>query len=948
MKFKNKLTPILFGLVIATSTVLASFAPPFEGQAAAADPYGCSYNYSDAEKSEIVRSGCDNGIADASYKVNTTTPYASDSAYVLTESTSNYTSCASTITPGASASSNKLTGQVRTSAGCAKIPTNTTISIKAVPSQEEVDATTKKQAYLAYLSDQLQPIVDSRCTGLQNPTSADACIVTYSTAMRTCFDKVFPKIDGKSADADKTFLDSFSECYVNAIPNVKPKVTKSDVKDALGDNTYTGMIAAGEAALNPETSDGSLSCENSAGPFGWFLCVIISGLQSLVGGLYDNVIKPLLLTDALSTDTPTYEAWKNFRIYGDVFLIIALLIIVFGESIGGGLIDAYTAKKVLPRLLIAAILINLSFYIVGVLVDIMNVIGNGLMALITTPFGLTGDFSLNIGLGGATTMTGLLGAALVYAKVSLAGQFLPWLFFCVLLPLALIMLAIVATVLLRAALITFLVIISPVAFALYCLPNTEKYFRQWWDMLFKTLLVYPIIAALFAMGKVSGHLLSDAGGTFVTDGIGDILAVVALVIPLMLIPFSFKLAGGILGRAMDVTDGMRSRGHKFSEGTRQRISTQGNKNRIQARQKAYSSLQDQASKGGAIRRNTIGRGAKGLNKVVGGYNMEAAASAARADTSKILNDQIATGKDDEIRGLTVNKRTSAKRDADITDASGKVVGTKRQFQTLGGAWVDEADVDAGHSRWGNDTFAQQTALSYEMRKAQDEGQLQSLASNYRNVAQGPGGWGLNDQQAGGVWVGAGFERQNEHLEFKHSDWKTGQLSRVSGTQGTDAAGNVVQASGMRGAGLVEEAYQKKGSYTMAQMGANTIQQLKQAHSSADLVINGRDESGNSVNYSAAQIAQARQQQDKIKAISETFVHDMSSGGAGGVVGMAGANSAVPVTAGPGGTPGASGRMVSSPGAGAVNERAFELAVMTGTINAQPTNPNPAGSRQKTQ
>jgi len=78
--------------------------------------------------------------------------------------------------------------------------------------------------------------------------------------------------------------------------------------------------------------------------------------------------------------------WSSFRLYGDIVLVIALLVIVFGEAIGGGVIDAYTAKKVLPRILIAAILINLSIYIVAALEDIVNIVGSGLDSLIRLPF----------------------------------------------------------------------------------------------------------------------------------------------------------------------------------------------------------------------------------------------------------------------------------------------------------------------------------------------------------------------------------------------------------------------------------------------------------------------------------------------------------------------------------------------------------------------------------
>jgi hypothetical protein len=392
---------------------------------------------------------------------------------------------------------------------------------------------------------------------------------------------------------------------------------------------------------NGETAD--LSCEAKGGSFGWILCGIVSGLQDLVGNLYDNVIQPLLYTEPLTTgDNPIYDAWKNFRIYGDIFLVIGILIIVFGESIGGGLIDAYTAKKVLPRLLIAAVLINLSFYVVAVLVDIMNVVGKGAMDLITAPFALTGDFTLDIGVGGGAGLVGILGAAFIYTIAGISGSFFAWLFFVVLIPMALIMLAILATVLVRHALLIFLVIISPVAFALYCLPNTEKYFRQWWDMLFKTLLVFPIIAALFAMGKVSAYLISNLNGNILTEGVGDVIAVIALFVPLLLIPFAFKIAGGVIGRAFDAVDGIRARGHKMGES--RRAAASGRVARVREGRKAIAA-------NAVINRNPVGRLAQRapvVGKHIGSYASRAEQTLSTAAADMLRNNpNAATVANDE-------------------------------------------------------------------------------------------------------------------------------------------------------------------------------------------------------------------------------------------------------------------------------------------------------------
>ena len=51
------------------------------------------------------------------------------------------------------------------------------------------------------------------------------------------------------------------------------------------------------------------------------------------------------------------------RSIANIIIIFALLAVVFSQSIGGGMIDAYTAKKIMPRLLAAAIFVNISIYL---------------------------------------------------------------------------------------------------------------------------------------------------------------------------------------------------------------------------------------------------------------------------------------------------------------------------------------------------------------------------------------------------------------------------------------------------------------------------------------------------------------------------------------------------------------------------------------------------------
>lgn len=351
---------------------------------------------------------------------------------------------------------------------------------------------------------------------------------------------------------------TYQICVVttNACATVKKVVDAHTIPDPIVISTSANVISS--------DTNSSSSCQDSNIALGWIMCELISGLTGAVDGIYKNVISPMLQEDT-SSSNPALDtakvAWSGFRVYADIFLVIALLVVVFGQSIGGGLIDAYSAKKILPRLLLAVILINLSFYLVKLMLDITNVVGGGIVDLITKPFGSgASSFALNIKINsaGQVVTLGAISAGVIAAFTG-GMAFLGWVWPFVLLPALLSLIATFIIILIRRGLIILLIIFSPVAFALYVLPNTAKYFKQWWDLLFKTLLVYPIIMVLLALSQIMAVVISSGGGSGISPAVAGILSVVALVIPLFLIPFAFKLSGGIIGQASQLVNGLSNK-----------------------------------------------------------------------------------------------------------------------------------------------------------------------------------------------------------------------------------------------------------------------------------------------------------------------------------------------------------------------------------------------------
>jgi hypothetical protein len=600
------------------------------------------------------------------------------------------------------------------------------------------------------------------------------------------------------------------------------------------------------------------------------------------------------------------------------------------------MLDAYTVRKAIPRVVLAVIAINLSIYLCIAALDITMIIGRGMHQLLVSPF--LQDFDVNgvkieanaensiLGILGVVGILGSLIVAVIAsvgavgaAVLGVLGLLLP-----LIITIALIILAVLFTLVIRQGLLIFLIIVSPVAFACYILPGTEKYFKQWLDLFTRTLMVYPIIAGIFAMSNVLGAiLLTSASGSgsasmipnfqvaaaTQSDAVGTvqiIAAILVLYLPLVLIPFAFKLAGGAISAISNAATGRAANlagraGQKIQKSKEDPNSFFGYRKqkvantRLQRRADFADRLKQRASSSGRgrLRTGLYGKAAG----IVGGVNVEARASATRAVVGKQINDQIATGRDEDIRGLTVNK---AAADAAFNAGDHSLRRTHNgntQYKSLGGQWIDEAYVDAGHARWGNDTFAQQAALSYEMRKAATQEEVEGISNRYMDLATGRGGWGMNQGEAVGSFKGAGFENQNTQLEYKHTSF--------------DAA---TGAARVDYAGLAKEAYEKKGSYSLAQGGANTIERLREGHAWA--VANGDVET-----------------QRRIEGVAESFMTRYGGGG-----GQIGEQDGVPIPQPQGGgqiLPGGAAQQsqgvyqTNAPGAASVAESVRQLAVDVG-------------------
>lgn len=487
------------------------------------------------------------------------------------------------------------------------------------------------------------------------------------------------------------------------------------------------------------------SCEASAFPLSWVMCPIINNLAQLTDSVYTELIQPMLKTDTINTNpidsngnpNPVFEVWSQFRIYANILLVIALLVIVFGQAIGGGVVDAYTAKKVLPRVLMAAILINLSIYIVAVAIDVTNIIGGGIRAIIEYPFRDVGAYKVTVdGVAGTALGFGSVFATIGTLWIGLAAPQLLLLF--VLLPAFLAMIGVFITLILRKALIYFLIFVSPIAFAAFVLPNTEKAFKMWWNYLYKALLVYVVIEAIFAMSGVFAAILNmDTDTNGIVGGLMTVAALVILFMPIFLIPFAFKLTGGALGSLYGTIAGLNKRAAEGIKGNPNDPNALRNKFKRNAMENLTRSQNRviQAGTGDASRWKRLKM--RGMKAVGGNVNARMARLIKEAGEREEM--ESATGRDEQ-RFNSVYSTVAAGKAAPEgvkgldgkTDVSGSVSDKLRYFDSQGKEInATEAKTDAARHGRGSEA---RSNLAYTLRKAKTDAHVAAYRRAFAETA----------------------------------------------------------------------------------------------------------------------------------------------------------------------------------------------------------------------
>jgi hypothetical protein len=466
--------------------------------------------------------------------------------------------------------------------------------------------------------------------------------------------------------------------------------TRSCADLIKGIQQYAGALKAW-ALLNVGTTDAAPTFNPASDPksscsvdgIGWIICPVVNFLAGVADSAFGFLANNFLKTNTALLDTSdangTYTAWKYMRTIANVAFVIAFLIIIFSQLTGVG-VSNYGVKKLLPRIVVAAILVNVSFFISQIAVDISNILGfsikdlfNSIVTSIDKTTTQLDTTSVNSALASnpvGNTATGEGFAGLTLTVLAVAAGVGGYALLSTLIPV--ILAAVIALVMIlfilvaRQAIVVLLIVVSPLAFVAFLLPNTQGLFKQWRKMLTSMLLLFPIIALVFGASTLASHILSGTFNNSVTGDdanvFGQIIASAILVLPLFAVPVLLKKSL----EGIPVLGQMATKFAGRANGNLNKRLGESYKGSLVGRGLAYRKAGAEAYRSGRFAKRVNDGGLAG--KLAGGI---AILPAARAGQKSLVKSAVQTSEKAEIEEITAAETLLRTQNPDPTELIAK-------------------------------------------------------------------------------------------------------------------------------------------------------------------------------------------------------------------------------------------------------------------------------------
>ena len=338
-----------------------------------------------------------------------------------------------------------------------------------------------------------------------NTTGGSATSATADTPdnVAKCIVKNKPW-QGNTHGMQSSTADKIAEAITNGRSDRDAATTEAANKalcDAKTDGSTWDSTNKTCVAPDSTTESQTASCKSAADAtfgFGWLLCpgysLVTGAVDLLVGWISTGLMQWTLLSGSSAGDIK--NAWSSMLTIANIAFAIVFLIVIYSTATSTGLTN-YSVKKILPRLVLVAIGVNVSFYIAAALADLSNIAAIGIKGSIFSMLNL-GDNDVLTAIGNVESSRWQTIGLIVLMVVAWSS---------VLLGLVIILAALVF----RSVVLTVLVIISPLAFVAALLPNTEKWWKKWLDEYIRLLVIYPAFMLVWAGSRFVANISANTG-----------------------------------------------------------------------------------------------------------------------------------------------------------------------------------------------------------------------------------------------------------------------------------------------------------------------------------------------------------------------------------------------------------------------------------------------------
>ena len=250
----------------------------------------------------------------------------------------------------------------------------------------------------------------------------------------------------------------------------------------------------------------------SAGISGYLILALASKILIFAAALVDFVVK--LGNDVLNLPAVT-AGWKIVLNITNLGFVLGIIVIAFATILR---MESYGMKQILWKLVVAALLVNFSLVIAGSIMSISSVASNVF-------------YEAALGNGGENLSNALANAmnpqkpgevrSTVDLVVEYASSFVPFsganinyfvnIIFIIVFTFLTILafLALFIMLFMRAIVLAFLLIVSPLVWLLWIFPATQKYWQQWWQEFIRWNVFAPAVYFFIYLAVLTAAGIQD-------------------------------------------------------------------------------------------------------------------------------------------------------------------------------------------------------------------------------------------------------------------------------------------------------------------------------------------------------------------------------------------------------------------------------------------------------